>query len=188
MDRLGGFWWVVLPAWLWALLPLWASSSGYVGPILWALLFFVGLPAVFQWLAGGVICVRATEGRIRLALWWLSAPGACVAAVVLSATDVPLIVRFHLSEAALRAHAEHGPPETSRVKGAQTVGLFHVTEVWRHGRTVAFTTNDGKVFGDIGVIYAPDGLPKDLPMEVEELLFARYTHIAGAWYRFEMGD
>ncbi len=36
---------------------------------------------------------------------------------------------------------------------------------------MAFAT-DSKPFLRVGVIYAPDGLPTQLPMEVEELLFA----------------
>jgi hypothetical protein len=186
MDRLGGYWLFVLPAWLWAFLPLWASSDGVVDLLEVMVLFLATGPVTLVWLAGGVICVK--EQQVRSLLLWLSAPIVCVAAIVVSATNVPLIVRFHLSEPSLRSYAEGGTPETSRDKTTQVIGLFRVTEVWRHGRTVAFTTSASKVFGYVGVIYAPDGLPTELPMEVEELLFARYTHIDGPWYRFETGD
>jgi hypothetical protein len=152
--------------------------------MMWLVFFVLAAPVALVWL-GGVL--GGQERKVRSLVAWLSAPVVCTAAVVLSATDVPLIARFYLSKSALQNYADRGPAETSRVEGTQVIGLFRVAEVWRHGRTVAFQTDD-KIFGRVGVIYAPDGPPTELPMEVEELLWARYTHIGGSWYRYETGD
>lgn len=186
MERLGGFWWIVLPAWLWALLPLWAASGGILGIMELVGLLVLGVPIALAWIFAPVACCTGSKGRALVL--WLSVPVVWLTAAVLSATDVPMIVRFGLSEPALRRYAEGDDPYPPHyTTGTRYIGLFHVHKVWRHGRMTAFATGS-KPFVTAGVMYAPDGLPGALPMECEELLSARYTHISGPWYRFEFGD
>jgi hypothetical protein len=184
MERL--YVWVASAVgWSWALLLLWIASGGIINIVEVLALFPVAALTGTFWLSGGAFA-KALKWRDWLA--WGSVPVVWLAALVLSANDVPMFVRFHLSESALRRYAEGTDPDPpDYTKSAKYIGLFHVDKVWRHERMVAFRT-DGKPFLSVGVMYAPDGLPKELPMEVEELLYARYTHISGPWYRFEVGD
>ncbi len=130
MGRLFMFWLLLLPVWLWALLCLWTSSGGVIDIVQVMLLVFTAVPAAFVWVISGFVCVQ--QRSPGLLLMWLLAPVVCVAALTLSASDVPLIVRFHLSEPALRQYAETGPSETSVDDNPQPIGLFHVEKVWRH--------------------------------------------------------
>ncbi len=185
MERLS-VWLFVAPAWLWALLPLWAVSDGVADwlEMLGVVAFFV--PVVFVWLAFFVVCLAWR----RWDAWamWLTVPIVWSVALVLSVTDVPMTVRVRLSESELRQYAESNDPSPPGYKNTKRIGSFRVEKVWRHERTVAFATGS-KVFDIVGVIYAPDGFPTaPLPMETEELLSAQYTHLYGPWYRFEIGD
>lgn len=174
------------PLWLWGLLPLWVSSGGAIDIVeMFFLIFTVGCASLF-WLFNVAIVLKAE--RFRTLGIWLSVPIVWVAAVAVSASDVPFLIRFRLSEPDLRQYAQADAPNPSHDMRARHLGLFDISDVWRHGRTVAFST-DGKLFDRVGVIYAPDGLPAEpLPIEVEELLRAQYTHLDGPWYKFEIGD
>lgn len=136
---------------------------------------------------GASLADHGEFGRRELRVW-VSVPLIGVAALITAATPLPLAVRTLMSTGALRAYAEGHDPNPPHYLNAKWIGAFHVKKVWRNGTAVAFAT-DGQPFITRGVIYAPDGLPSaPLPMEVEELLWARYTHLYGPWYQFEMGD
>jgi hypothetical protein len=176
-------WIAALWGWLLALIPLWAASGGVIDLLEVMGFLVLAVVVVLPWL-----CSLAFAKVLRCRDWcaWGSVPLVWLLALILIANDAPMLARFHLSEPALRHYAGgedlHPPHYTENTR---YIGLFHVHKVWRHGRMVAFAT-DGKPFVTAGVMYAPEGLPSELPMEVEVLLFARYAHISGPWYRFEM--
>ena len=186
MDRLGGLWWVIAAGWGWALLLVWAGSDGLITLYEEMGLVVAGGALGLLWL----VWTRAALSRSpRAWMVWLSAPAVSVLAVLLAATNLPLIGRLWLSEREMREYAgRHDPDPPDWVTGNKGIGSFGVDKVWRHGSWIAFAT-DGQPFITAGVMFAPDGLPEgELPIEVEEMLWARYTHLYGPWYRFEVGD
>jgi hypothetical protein len=85
----------------------------------------------------------------------------------------------------LQAYAEGADPDPPHYVNEKPIGCFVVQKVWRQGTAVAFVTGS-KPFDRAGVLYAPDGLPAEYGMESEELLYARFVHLYGPWYRFDI--
>src|SRR5262245_32012350 len=120
MDRLGGYWWLVLPAWLWALLLLWAASGGVICALETMGLFAVGAPIALIWFGNTPACLKELTGRARRL--WFSVPVVWMCAVLLSRTDAPMLARLCLSESALRQYAEGDDLGPSRDTNAKYVG------------------------------------------------------------------
>jgi hypothetical protein len=187
MERRIGLSLVVIAAWLWALGLLVAASDGLINLLESILLLAAGVFFGFLW-----VCTAATcWGKSRFSERWvcMSVPPIWIVVGLLATTNLPLMARLWMSEAAFKESAESYISEPPRIEyGGRRIGFFNVDKVWCHGRTIAFAT-EGQPFITSGVICAPEGIPSaPLPMEVEELLWARYTHLYGPWYRFELGD
>ncbi|MEV0587714.1 hypothetical protein [Nonomuraea sp. NPDC050310] len=154
-----------------ALVTWWATSipGGWFGGLLAAgtAWLVVGL----AWLAGlvTVLALRLRPAR----LWsWAVAPVLLVATYGLVKADVPLLVRFHLSEPALTAFASSG--FTAGVQGA-SVGLYDIEFAENLPEGALLVVRDSGFIDRYGFAWFPEGVPaKPDP--------TAYEHLSGDWY------
>ena len=141
------------------LLPFLAlAASGLVLAGIW------GLRAVWWALIG----FPARLGRRRRPLdrlAWLVLPAALALAIGLARLEVPLRIRFALSESALRAVGEPG-----------RAGLFRVERILREDGLALLTTGTS-FLDEYGLVRIPGGEPP-------ESLVRDYRHLKGEWWAY----
>ena len=144
--------------------------------------FFAAAVSLLVWLAFGVLLItrmiallaRQPVRRDLLAVW----TGALFVGLLVFAagvSDVPLEVRFALSEDAMNDTAlavANGSKDPATI---DRIGLWNVDGAERLGDGMRFTVEDAGFWEGVGFAYEPNGLPPVLRDE-------SYDHWRGQWY------
>jgi hypothetical protein len=171
---------------VWAVtIVLFHSNAGVAFPT-WVALFGSGLVLAIAWLLWTLMAIsfarRDGTGTAKSTLRAVAiVPAALAGAVLLSLTDVPLMVRVYLSSNALRGSArelERAPFESASMHwSGHRVGLFYVREFDRHGDELRFLTSQCGLVDNCGIVYSPAGQP---PNRGED----SYRHLYGPWWHW----
>ena len=164
-------------AWPWSLLAgfslLWLVGAIYsfshieIDLFAWMMLGLSGVLLAATWIVSTIVDAtilirrRTSPRTISTRRWvaWFSSPLMGGLGLWLASTDVDLLLRFRLSEAALRSRAEQliASGETEPQQIDERVGLFRVefAQVNDDG-TVRFSMGWPGIFVETGMIYDPD--------------------------------
>lgn len=191
-------------AWPWSLLAgfalAWLIGSIYafshieIDLLLWLALIPAGLLLASVWCILSLLEIvirfrdRAGHPSVIRRRWvaWLATPVMGAIGLWLAWSDADLLLRFRLSEQALRTHAQRliDADETKHQSINARIGLFHVGSAQlEDDGTVRFWMQQPGIFTETGLIYDPDQSVPNISQSQEKRL-----HLTGPWSMFILSD
>jgi len=159
-----------------ATLVAFSPPGGYF--IIIVLGFWVWLVVGLTWL-GRFIGNVAVQRPIGIRGWttWLVAPVIVLVSAGAIHQDIPLVLRFRISEPAMTRFAKHTLVEPTG-NPPDRVGLYKVGRVEMLDGGVGFTVAGAGIVDESGFAYSPQGPPAEGGGN-------SYEHLGGDWYLWE---
>jgi hypothetical protein len=176
----------VLPAFVWLLCLLVASSDAGQGMLVWMIYFFGGVALAVFWVIrlflffivrGRAPAVELSKHALRLR--WSIEPVLLLLGVLFMHSSVLFSLRFQMSRPALERFVQQVQSSSIPAsRQARSVGLFHIRETELvQSNIVRLITPRSGMTDHAGLVYSPTSAPPRIGEDV-------HTHISGPWWHW----